>query len=161
MFKLENIVKHRMKWSQKFKNYALLVVLEVRGTRTHFSPNWFRSRSFVNSAFFPSTPQKQNTRSLTNPVAYRETCASMHAMPGVQRGQMAPEARSKFGVPMLEPTVFRKQVTSTCDTGNFRRPGFCPFSLRPCAMHRPVATGDIAPPNWNMKHYKSVQFCQF
>ena len=39
---------------------------------------------------------------------------------------MAPGARSKFGAPMFEPKVFRKQMycveESTCDTdGSFRR----------------------------------------
>jgi len=59
---------------------------------------------------------------------------------------MAPGARSKFGVPMFEPEVFRKQMycieESTCDTvGTFWRPSQsfgargivprCPPSLRP------------------------------
>jgi len=40
---------------------------------------------------------------------------------------MAPGARSKFGTPMFEPEVFRKQIyfikESTCDiVGTFRRP---------------------------------------
>jgi len=40
---------------------------------------------------------------------------------------MATGARSKFGAPMLEPEVFRKQMhcieESTCDiVGTFRRP---------------------------------------
>ena len=51
---------------------------------------------------------------------------------------MAPVARSKFGAPMFEPQVFRKQMycieESTCDVvKTFRRPGNCapcPPSLR-------------------------------
>jgi len=40
---------------------------------------------------------------------------------------MAPRARSKFGAPMFESEVFRKQIyfieDSTCDiVGSFRRP---------------------------------------
>jgi len=40
---------------------------------------------------------------------------------------MGPRARSKFGAPMFEPEVFRKQMYSTeegsCDiVGTFRRP---------------------------------------
>jgi len=39
--------------------------------------------------------------------------------PGALRGQMAPGARHKFGAPMFEPEVFRKQMYciegSACD----------------------------------------------
>jgi len=52
---------------------------------------------------------------------------------------MAPGARSKFGAPIFEPEIFRKQMYciegSTCDIiETFRRPGNCvpfPPSLRP------------------------------
>jgi len=65
---------------------------------------------------------------------------------GSYRGKMAPGARNKFGTPMFEPKVFRKQMycieESTCDiVGSFRCPriesaprALCspfPTSLRP------------------------------
>jgi len=47
--------------------------------------------------------------------------------PGAYRGEMAPGARSKFGAPMFEPEVFRREMhcieERTCDNvGTFRRP---------------------------------------
>ena len=50
---------------------------------------------------------------------------------GAQRGKMAPRTTNKFGAPMFDPELFRKQIYciqgSTCDTfGAFRRPGIVP-----------------------------------
>jgi len=56
---------------------------------------------------------------------------------------MAPGARSKFGAPMFEPELFRKQMycteESTCDSGTFWCP---PVIWRP---HSDSAPGKLYP----------------
>jgi len=62
-----------------------------------------------------------------------------------------PEARNKFGAPMFEPEVFRKQMycieESTCDiVGTFRRHSQS-FGA-PIVIWRPRACGACAPPRY-------------
>jgi len=64
---------------------------------------------------------------------------------------MAPGARNKFGAPMFEPKVSRKQIycieESTCDiVGNFRSPGHCaplPPSLHLCLDEAAVVISEF------------------